>query len=70
MHISGCGNGKYLASNPSVFNIGADKCIRLTKVAREKENEVRILKMDHAKLSTFANEHKLKRTETVRMEKE
>lgn len=36
----GCGNGKYLDVNPSVFEIGADRCKRLTEVAREKEHEV------------------------------
>lgn len=38
--FSGCGNGKYLDVNPSVFEIGADRCKRLTEVAREKEHEV------------------------------
>ncbi|XP_067000150.2 uncharacterized protein [Anabrus simplex] len=36
----GCGNGKYLNVNPSVFKVGADRCRTLTEVAREKEHEV------------------------------
>ncbi|PSN57512.1 hypothetical protein C0J52_01590 [Blattella germanica] len=36
----GCGNGKYLSVNPSVFKIGADRCSSLTEIAREKEHEV------------------------------
>lgn len=40
--VSGCGQGKYLNVNPSVFNIGADKCCRLTKMAKDKDNEVDI----------------------------
>ncbi|XP_044736879.1 uncharacterized protein LOC123298849 [Chrysoperla carnea] len=36
----GCGSGKYLNVNQSIFKIGADRCSRLTEVAREKENEV------------------------------
>ncbi|KAJ8922695.1 hypothetical protein NQ315_007728 [Exocentrus adspersus] len=39
----GCGNGKYLNVNTSVFNIGGDKSTRLSEVAREKENEVIVL---------------------------
>lgn len=40
--FSGCGQGKYLNVNQTVFNVGADKCSRLTKVAKDKENEVRL----------------------------
>ncbi|XP_060531304.1 uncharacterized protein LOC132704962 [Cylas formicarius] len=36
----GCGNGKYLNINTSIFNIGGEKSTRLGKLAREKENEV------------------------------
>ncbi|EFA02468.1 hypothetical protein TcasGA2_TC008156 [Tribolium castaneum] len=36
----GCGNGKYLNVNTSIFNMGGDKSMRLTEVARDKENEV------------------------------
>ncbi|KAF2905980.1 hypothetical protein ILUMI_00211 [Ignelater luminosus] len=39
----GCGNGKYLNVNTSIFNIGGDKSTRLCEVAREKENEVIVL---------------------------
>ncbi|XP_045479862.1 probable serine/threonine-protein kinase nek3 [Harmonia axyridis] len=39
----GCGNGKYLSLNNAIFNIGGDKSLRLTNVAREKDNEVIIL---------------------------
>ncbi|KAJ8927193.1 hypothetical protein NQ314_020469 [Rhamnusium bicolor] len=39
----GCGNGKYLNVNTSIFNIGGDKSTRLSEVAREKENEVIVL---------------------------
>ncbi|KAL3267018.1 hypothetical protein HHI36_011165 [Cryptolaemus montrouzieri] len=39
----GCGNGKYLNVNNSIFNIGGDKSRRLITVAREKDNEVIIL---------------------------
>jgi len=38
--FAGCGNGKYLSVNPSVFKIGADRCCTLTETAREKEHEV------------------------------
>jgi hypothetical protein len=38
--VAGCGNGKYLSVNPSVFKIGADRCRTLTETAREKEHEV------------------------------
>lgn len=41
--VAGCGNGKYLNVNTSIFNMGGDKSIRLTEVAREKENEVSVL---------------------------
>lgn len=43
-NISGCGNGKYLNLNPSIFNIGGEKCMRLSEIAKEKENEVSALK--------------------------
>jgi ubiquinone/menaquinone biosynthesis C-methylase UbiE len=36
----GCGNGKYLNVNPSVFNIGSDRCKSLAQLAREKDNEL------------------------------
>ncbi|KAF5272459.1 hypothetical protein FQR65_LT04927 [Abscondita terminalis] len=36
----GCGNGKYLNVNTSIFNIGGDKSTRLCELAREKNNEV------------------------------
>lgn len=38
--IQGCGNGKYLNVNHSVYKVGVDRCNRLTDIAREKENEV------------------------------
>ena len=37
---SGCGSGKYLSCNPSVFSLGVDRCRALTELAREKDNEV------------------------------
>ncbi|XP_013191343.2 protein piccolo [Amyelois transitella] len=36
----GCGNGKYLSVNPSVFSVGGDRCSRLTSQARQHNNEV------------------------------
>ncbi|KAJ8984420.1 hypothetical protein NQ317_012483 [Molorchus minor] len=39
----GCGNGKYLNINTSIFNIGGEKSTGLGEVAREKENEVIVL---------------------------
>lgn len=36
----GCGNGKYLNVNHSIFKVGVDRCKRFTDIAREKENEV------------------------------
>ncbi|XP_015432747.1 PREDICTED: uncharacterized protein LOC107188876 [Dufourea novaeangliae] len=36
----GCGNGKYLSVNHSIFKVGVDRCKRFTDIAREKENEV------------------------------
>ncbi|XP_046395703.1 tRNA (carboxymethyluridine(34)-5-O)-methyltransferase-like [Ischnura elegans] len=42
----GCGNGKYLSINPDVFKIGADRCSRLTEMAREKEHELRPLEKE------------------------
>lgn len=38
----GCGNGKYLSVNHSIFKVGVDRCKRFTDIAREKENEVNI----------------------------
>ncbi|XP_076163083.1 class I SAM-dependent methyltransferase fire dancer [Ptiloglossa arizonensis] len=38
----GCGNGKYLSVNHSIFKVGVDRCKRFTDIAREKENEVLI----------------------------
>jgi hypothetical protein len=40
LYFAGCGNGKYLSVNPSVFKIGVDRCCTLTETAREKEHEV------------------------------
>lgn len=42
MFALGCGNGKYLSVNHSIFKIGVDRCKRFTDIAREKENEVHI----------------------------
>ncbi|XP_031335525.1 uncharacterized protein LOC116165326 isoform X2 [Photinus pyralis] len=39
----GCGNGKYLNTNSSLFNIGGDKSFRLSELAREKDNEVIVI---------------------------
>jgi hypothetical protein len=39
--VAGCGNGKYLSVNPSVFKVGVDRCCALTETSREKEHEVR-----------------------------
>uniref|UniRef100_A0A2H1WYY5 SFRICE_021558 n=2 Tax=Spodoptera frugiperda TaxID=7108 RepID=A0A2H1WYY5_SPOFR len=36
----GCGNGKYLSVNPSVYTVGGDRCTRLTTQARHHNNEV------------------------------
>ncbi|XP_041969226.1 uncharacterized protein LOC121726066 [Aricia agestis] len=36
----GCGNGKYLSVNPSVFTVGGDRCSRLADQARHHSNEV------------------------------
>ncbi|XP_068623167.1 serine-rich adhesin for platelets [Battus philenor] len=36
----GCGNGKYLDLNPSVYTVGGDRCTRLTAQARQQNNEV------------------------------
>ncbi|XP_063365975.1 protein piccolo [Cydia amplana] len=36
----GCGNGKYLSVNPSVYAVGGDRCTRLTAHARHHDNEV------------------------------
>ncbi|CAK1589106.1 unnamed protein product [Parnassius mnemosyne] len=36
----GCGNGKYLGLNPSVFTVGGDRCTRLAAQARQQANEV------------------------------
>ena len=38
----GCGNGKYLSVNHSIFKVGVDRCKRFTDIARQKENEVLI----------------------------
>jgi hypothetical protein len=37
---TGCGNGKYLDINPSIYKIGIDRCSNLTGAAREKNFEV------------------------------
>ncbi|KAJ8953797.1 hypothetical protein NQ318_006644, partial [Aromia moschata] len=39
----GCGNGKYLNVNTSIFNIGGEKSTRLSEWPEEKENEVIVL---------------------------
>ncbi|XP_045778386.1 protein piccolo isoform X1 [Maniola jurtina] len=36
----GCGNGKYLSVNPSVFAVGGDRCTRLAAQAQHDNNEV------------------------------
>ncbi|KAM3966031.1 LOW QUALITY PROTEIN: class I SAM-dependent methyltransferase fire dancer [Aphomia sociella] len=36
----GCGNGKYLSVNPSVYSVGGDRCTRLAAHARHHNNEV------------------------------
>ncbi|CAH2087969.1 unnamed protein product [Euphydryas editha] len=36
----GCGNGKYLSVNPSVFAVGGDRCTRLATQAHHHNNEV------------------------------
>nr|XP_026496146.1 uncharacterized protein LOC113400712 [Vanessa tameamea] len=36
----GCGNGKYLSVNPSVFAVGGDRCTRLATQAHHNNNEV------------------------------
>ncbi|CAG9762976.1 unnamed protein product [Ceutorhynchus assimilis] len=36
----GCGNGKYLKVNMSIYNLGGEKSIRLSDLARQKQNEV------------------------------
>ncbi|XP_045520636.1 uncharacterized protein LOC123711843 [Pieris brassicae] len=36
----GCGNGKYLSVNPSVFAVGGDRCTRLSTQAHQPNNEV------------------------------
>ncbi|XP_039748216.1 protein piccolo [Pararge aegeria] len=36
----GCGNGKYLSVNPSVFAVGGDRCTRLAAQAQQNNNEV------------------------------
>lgn len=38
--FAGCGNGKYLSINPSIYKIGLDRCSNLANIAREKEHEV------------------------------
>lgn len=39
----GCGTGKYLSTNPHVFKVGVDRCLRLTEIARSQDSEVRAL---------------------------
>ncbi|XP_026736152.1 uncharacterized protein LOC113499813, partial [Trichoplusia ni] len=39
-HVTGCGNGKYLSVNPSIYTVGGDRCTRLTAQARHHNNEV------------------------------
>ncbi|XP_008180540.1 uncharacterized protein LOC100168523 isoform X2 [Acyrthosiphon pisum] len=36
----GCGTGKYLSTNPHVFKVGVDRCLRLTEIARSRDSEV------------------------------
>ncbi|XP_066905658.1 serine-rich adhesin for platelets isoform X2 [Halyomorpha halys] len=38
----GCGSGKYLNVNPSIFKLGVDRCSRLAMTAREEKNEVMV----------------------------
>ena len=37
----GCGSGKYLNINPTVFKVGSDRCASLIETARRKDHEVR-----------------------------
>lgn len=42
MDASGCGNGKYLQVNPSIFKVGSDRCAASVDVARRKDHEVSV----------------------------
>ncbi|XP_050303328.1 uncharacterized protein LOC126741067 [Anthonomus grandis grandis] len=44
----GCGHGKYLKVNMSIFTIGGEKSIRLSDLARQNQNEV--IKLDNLAL--------------------
>ena len=37
---TGCGNGKYLGINPTIFKLGSDRCISSVEVAKAKDHEV------------------------------
>ncbi|KAF1970159.1 S-adenosyl-L-methionine-dependent methyltransferase [Bimuria novae-zelandiae CBS 107.79] len=39
----GCGNGKYLATNPRVFIVGSDRSTNLVKIARQHEPHASIV---------------------------
>ncbi|KAL1505631.1 hypothetical protein ABEB36_005152 [Hypothenemus hampei] len=44
----GCGNGKYLKVNMSIYTLGGEKSIRLSDLARQKQNE--IIRLDNLAL--------------------
>ncbi|KAK4016879.1 hypothetical protein OUZ56_031844 [Daphnia magna] len=48
MDASGCGNGKYLQVNPSIFKVGSDRCAASVDVARRKDHE------GHPSMSPYA----------------
>jgi len=53
LYYLGCGNGKYLSVNHSIFKIGVDRCKRFTDIAREKENEVSYISIIYTEVSYF-----------------
>lgn len=43
IYFVGCGNGKYLDVNPTIYKIGLDRCSSLANIARDKDHEVSLL---------------------------
>lgn len=40
--IAGCGNGKYLGVNPTVFCLGSDICPELVEISRQRGHQVSV----------------------------
>jgi len=46
----GCGNGKYMGVNPSLYMVGTDRSIGLLKTAQEKAESYQLFSADSLSL--------------------